>query len=80
MVVVGGVLVASANPDGLQYVAAQMGLEEVPALAQAPAWLRAPLATYEAAGVESVWARKAGAGLIGLVLIYGVCALGARKS
>jgi hypothetical protein len=35
----------------------------------------APLAEYQAGFLQSFWLRKAGAGLAGLALIYGVCAL-----
>jgi cobalt/nickel transport system permease protein len=65
-----GVLVASAAPDGIFSLAAQLGLT-----VHAPAWLHAPLAGYEWQGPDSPWVRKASAGLAGLGLIYGLGAL-----
>ena len=73
LLVAAGVLVASAAPENLERVAAQFGIA-----AHAPVWLHAPLADYEWKGLASVWLRKASAGLAGLALIYGVCALTGR--
>src|SRR5262249_39925061 len=61
---IGGVLVASTDPDGIQKLAS----------AQSPRWLHAPLADYQIHGIDSAWLRRAGAGVAGLILIYGVCA------
>jgi len=60
---VAGILVASANPDGIEQLAR----------AHAPAWLNSPLADYQVHGIESLWLRRAAAGVAGLVLIYGAC-------
>ena len=60
---VAGILVASANPDGIQQLA----------IAHAPAWLHAPLADYRVHGMESPWLRRALAGMAGLILIYIAC-------
>ena len=68
-----GILVASAAPENLERLAAQFGIQ-----AHAPAWMHAPLADYEWQGAASPWLRRASAGLAGLGLIYGVCALTAR--
>ncbi len=68
-----GILWASAAPENLEHVAAQFGVS-----ARAPVWLHAPLADYEWQGSASLWLRRASAGLAGLVLIYGVCALTGR--
>lgn len=65
-----GILWASAAPENLEHVAAQFGIA-----AHAPGWLHAPLADYEFRGAASLWIRKASAGVAGLALIFGVCAL-----
>jgi cobalt/nickel transport system permease protein len=67
-----GFLLASAAPDGIQRLGLQTGLT-------AKAVLHAPLADYTVGSfVESAWARRATAGLAGLLLIYAVCAAAAR--
>jgi cobalt/nickel transport system permease protein len=68
-----GILWASAAPENLERMAAQFGIS-----AHAPEWMHAPLADYEWQGAASAWLRKASAGLAGLGLIYGVCALTGR--
>lgn len=68
-----GILVASTAPDGIQTLAAQLGISS-----QAPGWLHGPLADYEWKGLSSEWARKASAGFAGLALLYGVCLLTGR--
>jgi cobalt/nickel transport system permease protein len=73
LLVAGGVLMASAAPDGIQKLAAQVGIS-----AHAPAWLHAPLADYEWQGIDSPWMRKASAGFTGMVLLYGACLLTGR--
>lgn len=65
---VGGILIASTHPDGI----------EILKPAHSPAWLHAPLADYEAHGIESPWMRKSAAGLAGLVLIYFACLAAGR--
>lgn len=65
-----GVLFASANPDGLQRLADTLGIAS-----QANPVIAAPLADYQAGFLQWGWLRKAGAGLAGVILIYGVCAL-----
>jgi cobalt/nickel transport system permease protein len=60
---VAGILIASANPDGIQQLA----------LAHSPVWLHAPLADYRVQGIQSPWLRRALAGVAGLILIYGAC-------
>jgi len=59
---VGGFLVASTDPDGIQKLAATLGVA-------------IPAANYEVSWFASPWLRKAIAGLGGLVLIYGACLL-----
>ena len=42
----------------------------------APAWINlvhSPLADYQVSGIESVWLRKAAAGMAGLMMIYIIC-------
>ncbi len=73
VLVAGGVLIASAAPGGIEKLAAQAGLT-----AYVPAWLHSPLADYQARGIESVWVRKAAAGLAGLILIYVACSVVGR--
>lgn len=70
---VGGFLVASALPDGLERVAGLVGLE-----GKEQVLLNAPLPDYEAVMVENPWVRKAGAGLIGLAITFVVCLLAGR--
>jgi len=65
-----GVLFASANPDGLQQLADTLGIAS-----RAKPIMAAPLADYQAGFLQWAWLRKAGAGLMGIVLIYGACAL-----
>lgn len=65
---VGGILVASTHPDGIESLSK----------AHSPAWLHAPLADYQAHGIESPWLRKSAAGMAGLVLIYGACLAAGR--
>ncbi|HTC90917.1 MAG TPA: energy-coupling factor ABC transporter permease [Bryobacteraceae bacterium] len=67
-----GFLVASASPDGIQWLGIEMGLT-------AKTVLHAPLADYSIGSFgESAWMRKATAGLAGLLLIYAACAATAR--
>ncbi len=68
---VAGFLLASSAPDGIQRLGQQLGLSGKPAFAT-------PLANYDAGYFQSGWLRRATAGLAGLVLIYGLCAAGAR--
>jgi cobalt/nickel transport system permease protein len=68
-----GILIGSAAPEVIEHLAASFGMA-----AHTPAWLHAPLADYEWKGLESVWLRRATAGLTGLALIYGACALTGR--
>jgi len=67
VLVTGGVLAASAWPDGIE----QLG--------QAKALLSTPLSGYAIPALGSGWLPKAIAGLAGLGLVYGTCVLFARK-
>jgi cobalt/nickel transport system permease protein len=68
--VIAGVAIASAYPDGIQKLTEATGIAS-----QAQALMRAPLADYQMGTLHSVWLRKAGAGLAGLGLIFGACML-----
>jgi len=72
VLVVAGVLIASQAPDGIQQLALKMGMQSV------PAWVHAPLTDYAVPGLQSAWQRKAGAGLVGMFLIFVACALTGR--
>ena len=58
-----GIVVASTDPDGIEKLIS----------GRAHPVIEAPLADYQIAGIDSPWLRRAGAGMAGLVLIYGVC-------
>ncbi len=62
VLVVGGILVASTNPDGIMKLTGQ-----------GASMIQTPLAGYELKFWESPWLRKASAGLLGLLLISAVC-------
>ncbi len=64
----GGVLFASAAPDGLETIVRHLGFAP-----QAKVVLASPLSDYQFQGFQSESLRKASAGLIGLVLIYVAC-------
>ncbi|HEY3744096.1 MAG TPA: energy-coupling factor ABC transporter permease [Bryobacteraceae bacterium] len=73
VLVVFGVLIASAAPDGLERLAERAGVAH-----QATTVYKTALADYQIAGFESIWLRKAAAGIAGLAAIYGLClAIGA---
>ncbi len=63
-----GILVASTDPDGIEKLVS----------GHSPALLNAPLADYQIDGIDSPWLRRAGAGMAGLVLIYGACLAAGR--
>ncbi|HEY4359851.1 MAG TPA: energy-coupling factor ABC transporter permease [Bryobacteraceae bacterium] len=73
LLVTAGVLVATAAPDGIEKLAAQIGIA-----AHSPTWLHAPLADYEWQGLQSSWLRKASAGFTGMALLYGACLITGR--
>ena len=68
-----GFLVVSAAPDGLERLAAEVGLE-----GKETVFFQSPLADYEAAAAAHPWIRKAAPGVIGLALAYALIALLAR--
>lgn len=68
-----GVLVASTLPDGLEHVANVLRLPF-----GAHPIFRSPLRSYEIRSLGGNWASRAGAGLLGLILIYIVCAIGGQ--
>ena len=59
-----GTLLASTNPDGIERLAAQIGISARQKV------LEAPLMDY-----HSAWLSRAGAGIAGLVIIYAACML-----
>ena len=63
----GGVLVASASPDGIEKLGHAQNL------------IATPLAGYQVAALGGGWAARASAGLAGLGLVYGACVLIGRK-
>jgi cobalt/nickel transport system permease protein len=75
-----GLVIASTRPDGIEKLAAQLGLERAASL------ITAPLAGYEASILGSSWCGKAAAGLAGLAIVGSVCfalgtaAAGRRRS
>src|SRR5690349_2243886 len=68
-----GVLFASSSPDGIERLAQNTGIAT-----HARTLFTTPLADYETGFLSSPWLRKATAGLAGLALIYGACALFGR--
>jgi cobalt/nickel transport system permease protein len=69
LLAVGGVLVASQAPDGLERFAEQVGIAS-----HAKALIDTPFADYQASFLAGPWLRKAVAGLAGLVMIFVACA------
>ena len=61
-----GVLAASAFPDGIERVAADLGF----ARKETPVLPAGPLAGYQTRFFQSAWASQAVAGVVGLVLLY----------
>jgi cobalt/nickel transport system permease protein len=70
----GGVVVASTAPDGIEQLAKQTGISR-----QATTLIPTPLKDYHAGFLGSGWPAQAGAGLIGLALVGGVCVIATRK-
>ena len=68
VLVVGGVLVASAHPDGIGKLAENLGIA-----GRATSLVQTPMAGYELKFWQSPWLQKASAGLLGLLLISSVC-------
>jgi cobalt/nickel transport system permease protein len=67
LLVTGGVLVASASPDGIQK------------LGRAQTLITTPFTGYQVAALGGGWLARAGAGVAGLGLVYGACVLIGRK-
>jgi cobalt/nickel transport system permease protein len=61
-----GIFLASSAPDGIMRLGSDLGLTTRTVL-------HAPLADYAAGSFESLWLRKATAGVAGLLLIYAIC-------
>jgi cobalt/nickel transport system permease protein len=66
-----GVLIASTLPDGVQHLLQKIGMPfNVHPL------FRSPLSDYQIQGLGTGWFSRAGAGLLGLALVYLLCAVG----
>jgi hypothetical protein len=63
LLVTAGTWIASAAPDGLQHLAANIGLESH------PVWTFAPLAGFS----------RPTAGLAGMACVYAICILGGKR-
>jgi cobalt/nickel transport system permease protein len=70
----GGVVFASTAPDGIARLARQTGIS-----GHARTLISTPFKNYEASWLGAGWLAQAGAGLVGLALVGGVCALIGRK-
>ena len=70
----GGVVLASTAPDGIQQLAIQTGIS-----GHARTLISTPFKGYETSWVGAGWPGQAGAGLVGLALVGGVCVLIGRK-
>ena len=68
-----GVLFAATAPDGIYRLAQVTGIAN-----HAGSLYATPLSGYEMAALQSPWLRKAGAGLIGLAVIFAVCTVFGR--
>lgn len=71
VLVAAGFLFASAQPDGILSLGAQMGIMSHPAF-------RAPLADYAVPQLHSAWLQKALAGFAGLLIVYSLCVVFVR--
>lgn len=67
LLVLAGVWISSAFPDGLERVAANLGF----ASRESAAAPGSPLAKYETRYFHSRWAAQISAGLVGVLLLYG---------
>jgi len=70
----GGVVFASTAPDGIEQLARQTGIS-----AHARTLISTPFKDYEAPWLGAGWPAQAGAGLVGLALVGGLCVLIGRK-
>jgi cobalt/nickel transport system permease protein len=68
-----GLLVASTAPDGLEHLAARLGLVDT-----AAPIIRSPLADYQWQALGGTYLSRATAGLTGIFIIYTACLLGSR--
>ena len=67
LLVLAGVWISSAFPDGLERVAASLGF----ASRESAAGPGSPFAHYETRFLHSHWAAQVTAGLVGVLLLYG---------
>ena len=75
LVATGGVWFASAEPDGLERLAENLGIGS-----RAKALFAAPLAGYDARIFTSGWLNTAAAGVLGLVLVFGAVLVFSRAA
>jgi hypothetical protein len=68
-----GLLIASAAPDGLEHLTAQLGLTQ-----STVAIFQSPLADYQWRALGSTYLSRATAGLTGIFIIYTACLVGSR--
>jgi cobalt/nickel transport system permease protein len=68
---IAGFMIASSAPDGIERLASTLGIST-------KTDFQGPMANYTAGSFEAVWLRRATAGFTGLLLIWAVCAAGAR--
>lgn len=66
-----GILIASRLPDGLEHLARNLGLRF-----GAHPLFRSPLSDYQIRALGTGWFSRAAAGLLGLLAVYVICALG----
>ena len=72
ILLIAGAVVVSAAPDGIERIAGAVGIH-----GKLPVW-RAPMADYRIAALGAGWQAKISAGLAGLVIIFGACALAGK--
>jgi cobalt/nickel transport system permease protein len=70
-----GVMFASTAPDGIARLGQETGIA-----ARATALFTTPFSGYELALAQSPWLSKAGAGLVGLAVVFTVCTVFGRLS
>ncbi|MBV9612127.1 MAG: energy-coupling factor ABC transporter permease [Acidobacteriaceae bacterium] len=70
---IGGVLVASTLPDGLEHLAKRLGIPF-----GAHPLFRSPLGDYQVRALGQNWFSHVAAGLLGLLFVYAICALGSH--
>jgi cobalt/nickel transport system permease protein len=70
----GGVVFASTSPDGIERLAMQTGISQ-----HARTLISSPFKDYQAGFMGAGWPAQAGAGILGIALVGGLCAFIGRK-